>query len=110
MVLPVLLVNEAPIVGITVPDCSPPKARSVVEVVPKLYALPAFEDPLPITYISSSWPPPPDSVNSHPAGKVLNGPVPVEARVLKSWLYGEFKVVKLTWAWEIMHVNVITHA
>src|SRR5688572_29841610 len=109
IVLPVLLINAAPMVGITEPNCTPPRARSVLAVVPKLYELPEFEDPLPITYISSSWAPPPDSVNNHPAGKVLNGPVPVEASVLKFWEYGELSAVKLIWAWERVHAKV-THA
>jgi hypothetical protein len=47
MVLPVLLVNDAPRVGMSVPLCKQPKARSVFPLAPKLYVSPALLDPVP---------------------------------------------------------------
>ena len=47
IVEPVLLVKQAPIVGLRLPERSPPKARSAFPAAPKLYVLPALLEPVP---------------------------------------------------------------
>ena len=47
IVAPVLFVNAAPKVGLSVPLSSPPSARSVEPVAPKLYVLPPVPEPVP---------------------------------------------------------------
>ena len=49
IVEPVLLINLAPIVGVTLPDSKLPKARSDPE--PKLYVFPALSLPVPAAYV-----------------------------------------------------------
>ena len=44
---PVLFMKFAPMVGFKLPDCSPPKERSVETPVPKLYVSPLALDPVP---------------------------------------------------------------
>src|SRR5688500_5609645 len=78
---PVLLRKQAPIVGTSVPLCTPPKARSVLAVAPKLYVSPVPLEPVPAVYSPSFAVLVPVSVKNHPAGTVLL--VPVLASVSK---------------------------
>jgi hypothetical protein len=48
---PVLFVKLAPIVGIKLPLCNPPNARSELEADPKLYVFPVLSEPVPAAYV-----------------------------------------------------------
>src|SRR3569623_860756 len=87
IVPPVLLVNEPPIVGISVPLRSSPNARSVLAAAPYLYTSPVVEAPVSTAYCSLSRAPPPPSVIYQPTGSVVLVVLPaVLERVLKSWV------------------------
>ena len=79
MTVPVLLVYAAPIVGVNVVLCSPPKARSVEPVAPKLYVSPPL--PLPVPAVYTLFLPVPASAKPKPAGTTPE--VNVEANVEK---------------------------
>lgn len=78
--VPVLFINEAPIVGFKLPDCKPPNALSAAEVAPKLYVSPVATEPVPAEYVVFAFAK--ASLKVQPVGTVLD--VPVEASVLKS--------------------------
>jgi hypothetical protein len=75
IVSPVSFVNEAPIVGVSVPLSSVPKARSVDPVEPKLYVSPALLLPVPAVYLPSLLALEPDSASAQPAGRTSDWPL-----------------------------------
>ena len=79
MTEPVLFTNLAPMIGTSVPDWSPPSARSADPAAPKLYVFPALPEPVPVIYKVSALVLVYRKVQ--PAGSVLTPlVVPVEAR------------------------------
>ena len=96
MMVPVLLTKPPPIVGVRLPDRSPPNARSPA-VSPKLKVLPVLEDPVPAAYVVLAFVP--VSTKDQPSGRVLTSlVVPALAKLLKSCVWGVLMVVSGTCA------------
>jgi uncharacterized RDD family membrane protein YckC len=68
---PVLFVNDAPVVGMRVPDRNVPKARSGMPAAPKLYTSPALSLPVLAAYASLLRALVPDSARYQPVGSVV---------------------------------------